>query len=102
MPIFNLLTATGITSGATTGTVATGCGRLASNNEGLIQSEVGSGTAVIKIEGRMSDNSSWTEIDSTSHADEDTSIRVAIFPQMRATLTHASGTCSGLVNLYTI
>jgi len=102
MPIFNLLNAADITSGSTTGTVATGCGRLAKNNEGLIQSEVGVGTATIKIEGRMSDNSSWTEIDSTAYANTNGSIRVALFPQMQATLTHSSGTCSGLVNLYTI
>jgi hypothetical protein len=103
MPIFNLLDVPNPTTVTTVGTAATGCGRFASNNEGLIQSEVAGAAADIKLEGRMTDGSSWTTIDTTTYsAGTDGSIRVALFPQMRATLVYSSGTVTkGLVNLYT-
>ena len=101
MPIYNLLTATDVT-GTTVGTAVTACGRMARNNEALLQSEISGDEAVIKLEGRMTDTSSWTEIDSTTLDGTNASIRVALFPQMRATLVHSSGTSTALVNLYTI
>ena len=103
MPIYKLLD-TGTVDSTTVGTAVTACGRMARNNEALIQSEVVGDSADIKIEGRMTDGSSWTEIDTTSHADgANNSIRVALFPQMRATAENLGGEITkGLVNLYTI
>jgi len=103
MPIYKLLD-TGTVDATTVGTAVTACGRMARNNEALVQSEVAGDSADIKLEGRMTVNSAWTEIDTTSYA-EDTngSIRVALFPQMRATVENLGGEItSALVNLYTI
>ena len=101
MPIYTLLDVETVVDD-TTGTVVTGAGKLASNNEGLVQAEVTVSDATIRIDGRMTDNATWTAVDATAYtAGTDGAIRVALFPQMRARVTDRAGSVTALVNLYT-
>ena len=57
--------------------------------EGIVQME-SKGNCTVSIQGRMTDDSSWHTIDSTALTTEETSVVVAVYPQMRAIVTAVS------------
>lgn len=56
------------------------------SGEGVVQVRV-DGEADVNIEGRVTSNASWSQIDTASYTNSGSSTRVATFPQMRAVIT---------------